>query len=35
VVEHAARHAPPAGHGALRLLRTVKAGDSAVSFYVF
>jgi len=35
VVEHAARHAPPAGHGALRLLRTVKAGDSAVSFYFF
>ena len=35
VVEHAARHAAPAGHGLLRLLRTVKAGDSALSFYVF
>ena len=35
VVEHAARHAAPAGHGSLRLLRTVKAGDSALSFYGF
>jgi 16S rRNA (guanine(966)-N(2))-methyltransferase RsmD len=35
VVEHAARHAAPAGHGLLRLLRTVKAGDSALSFYGF
>ena len=35
VVEHASRHAAPAGSGALRLLRTVKAGDSALSFYGF
>lgn len=35
VVEHAARHAAPAGSGPLRLLRTVKAGDSALSFYGF
>jgi 16S rRNA (guanine(966)-N(2))-methyltransferase RsmD len=35
VVEHAARHAAPAGWGTLRLLRTVKAGDSALSFYGF
>jgi 16S rRNA (guanine966-N2)-methyltransferase len=33
VVEHAARHAPPAEHAGLRLRRTVKAGDSALSFY--
>jgi|SRR5215471_15545340 len=33
VVEHAARHAPPAERKALRLQRTVKAGDSALSFY--
>jgi 16S rRNA (guanine966-N2)-methyltransferase len=35
VVEHAARHAAPAADGSLRLLRTVKAGDSALSFYGF
>jgi 16S rRNA (guanine966-N2)-methyltransferase len=33
VVEHAARHAPPAERAGLRLQRTVKAGDSALSFY--
>jgi 16S rRNA (guanine(966)-N(2))-methyltransferase RsmD len=33
VVEHAARHAAPPGHAGLRLTRTVKAGDSALSFY--
>ena len=33
VVEHATRHAAPAGHRGLRLTRTVKAGDSALSFY--
>jgi len=33
VVEHAVRHAAPAGAGALRLRRTVTAGDSALSFY--
>ncbi len=33
VVEHAMRHAPPAERGGLRLTRTVKAGDSALSFY--
>ena len=33
VVEHAARHAPPAEQSGLRLTRTVKAGDSALSFY--
>jgi 16S rRNA (guanine966-N2)-methyltransferase len=33
VVEHATRHAPPAEHSGLRLTRTVKAGDSALSFY--
>jgi 16S rRNA (guanine(966)-N(2))-methyltransferase RsmD len=33
VVEHAARHAPPAERAGLRLTRTVKAGDSALSFY--
>ena len=33
VVEHAARHAPPAERSGLRLTRTVKAGDSALSFY--
>src|SRR5687767_5012483 len=32
VVEHAARHAPPAERSGLRLTRTVKAGDSALSF---
>ena len=35
VVEHAARHAAPVGRGMVRLLRTVKAGDSALSFYGF
>lgn len=35
VVEHAARYAPPAGLARLRLRRTVKAGDSALSFYGF
>lgn len=33
VVEHAARHAPPAAHAGLRRTRTVAAGDSALSFY--
>ena len=33
VIEHAARHAPPAGQEGARLQRTVKAGDSALSFY--
>jgi 16S rRNA (guanine(966)-N(2))-methyltransferase RsmD len=33
VVEHATRHAPPTEQGGLRLTRTVKAGDSALSFY--
>ena len=33
VVEHASRHAAPAERGGLRLTRTVKAGDSALSFY--
>ena len=33
VVEHATRHAPPAEQSGLRLTRTVKAGDSALSFY--
>ena len=33
VVEHAARHVPPADHAGLRLQRTVRAGDSALSFY--
>jgi 16S rRNA (guanine966-N2)-methyltransferase len=33
VVEHANRYAPPAERGGLRLTRTVKAGDSALSFY--
>ena len=33
VVEHATRHAPPAERSGLRLTRTVKAGDSALSFY--
>lgn len=33
VLEHATRHPAPAGHAGLRLLRTVKAGDSALSFY--
>jgi 16S rRNA (guanine966-N2)-methyltransferase len=33
VVEHAARYAPPAEQAGFRLTRTVKAGDSALSFY--
>ena len=33
VVEHATRHPPPAERAGLRLTRTVKAGDSALSFY--
>ena len=33
IVEHASRYAPPAARGPLRLRRTVKAGDSALSFY--
>ncbi len=33
VIEHAKRHAPPAGHAGLTLQRTVTAGDSALSFY--
>jgi 16S rRNA (guanine966-N2)-methyltransferase len=33
IVEHATRHVPPREHGDLRLTRTVKAGDSALSFY--
>jgi 16S rRNA (guanine966-N2)-methyltransferase len=33
VVEHAVRYAAPAQHEGLRLRRTVKAGDSALSFY--
>jgi 16S rRNA (guanine966-N2)-methyltransferase len=33
VVEHAVRYAAPAEHEGLRLRRTVKAGDSALSFY--
>ena len=33
VVEHATRHVPPAEHAGLRLQRTVRAGDSALSFY--
>jgi 16S rRNA (guanine966-N2)-methyltransferase len=33
VVEHAARHVPPGERSGLRLTRTVKAGDSALSFY--
>jgi 16S rRNA (guanine966-N2)-methyltransferase len=33
VVEHASRHPAPASRGTLRLVRTVKAGDSALSFY--
>ena len=33
VVEHASRYAAPAERTGLRLTRTVKAGDSALSFY--
>jgi 16S rRNA (guanine966-N2)-methyltransferase len=33
VIEHAVRHAPPDGEEGVRLQRTVKAGDSALSFY--
>lgn len=32
-VEHATRHPAPAERAGLRLTRTVRAGDSAVSFY--
>jgi 16S rRNA (guanine966-N2)-methyltransferase len=33
VVEHATRHVPPDEQSGLRRTRTVKAGDSAISFY--
>lgn len=33
VVEHASRYAAPPERGGVRLARTVKAGDSALSFY--
>jgi 16S rRNA (guanine966-N2)-methyltransferase len=33
VVEHATRYAAPSEHHGLRWTRTVKAGDSALSFY--
>jgi 16S rRNA (guanine966-N2)-methyltransferase len=33
IVEHANRYAPPAEQQGLHLRRTVKAGDSAISFY--
>jgi 16S rRNA (guanine966-N2)-methyltransferase len=33
IIEHATRHAPPAEQSGLRLQRTVKAGDSSLSFY--
>ena len=33
IVEHAARYAPPSEGGGLQLRRTVRAGDSALSFY--
>jgi 16S rRNA (guanine966-N2)-methyltransferase len=33
VIEHAARHAPPDADAGLRRMRTVTAGDSALSFY--
>jgi 16S rRNA (guanine(966)-N(2))-methyltransferase RsmD len=33
VIEHATRYAVPAEHAGLGLTRTVKAGDSALSFY--
>ena len=33
IVEHATRHPPPPETSRLRLTRTVKAGDSALSFY--
>jgi 16S rRNA (guanine966-N2)-methyltransferase len=35
VLEHATRHPPPPDRAGLRLRRTVKAGDSALSFYGF
>jgi 16S rRNA (guanine966-N2)-methyltransferase len=35
IIEHASRYAPPAAQHGLRLRRTVKAGDSALSFYGF
>lgn len=33
VIEHATRHAPPPAAASLTLRRTVRAGDSALSFY--
>jgi 16S rRNA (guanine966-N2)-methyltransferase len=33
VIEHATRYSAPAEHSGLRLQRTVKAGDSSLSFY--
>jgi 16S rRNA (guanine966-N2)-methyltransferase len=33
VIEHGTRYAPPPGHADLTLRRTVKAGDSSLSFY--
>jgi 16S rRNA (guanine966-N2)-methyltransferase len=33
IVEHASRYAAPAGQAGLGLTRTVKAGDSSLSFY--
>ena len=33
IVEHASRYPPPAERGGLTLKRTVRAGDSALSFY--
>jgi 16S rRNA G966 N2-methylase RsmD len=33
IVEHASRYAAAAGQAGLRLTRTLKAGDSALSFY--
>jgi 16S rRNA (guanine(966)-N(2))-methyltransferase RsmD len=33
VIEHAKRYAPPTRHAGFALARTVRAGDSALSFY--
>ena len=33
IIEHGTRHTPPSGHAGVQLARTVKAGDSALSFY--
>ena len=33
IIEHATRDAPPSRHAGFALARTVKAGDSALSFY--